>query len=414
MPRRKRWCCSAGHCRRALGCPALPFFIKGTGYGDSDVQAYFEITWYILSQDPPNTARSQGTEGIAPPHGEFPRGFPLMMASLRLAGMSEVHAGRTIEVVSTIIFIASLVGILLELFPAVEALLIAVSVVSMRSFVFYSTICMSEVPYWAQATLSAYLLLKWNRGGCRSWGWLGLAGLVAATSSGVRYVGLSLMAAEALFLLMFLFWTPLRSVLRNLCVWAVGVMIGVSPFLVLNLMEFGRVIPYGDFMPLGSKVSLWLNVQLLCFITLREFTTCESSTVLRWLLSVLVAAAVLLVLLKPPSKLLRRGTGIRAFLADHRSAILLVAYLTLYIVMLVASQMKHRNPEPIDQRYLMPIFWIIWIGLVGTALRGMIHLGFRPGTARTVTIVLLIAAIAMQAWFTVAAQTRPWLAAKWW
>jgi hypothetical protein len=256
---------------------------------------------------------------------------------------------------------------------------------------------MTDLPYLVFAAGSLALLIAWSRDENRSWAWAGAAGLVAGASWGIRFVGMTLLAAEGCFLLAHLFWMRPRRVLGITAVWAAGAVLAAGPF-ALRMLLAGPLETPSD----GGEGSIWLGTQKSLYVILRELTTVMWSTPLKALMAVLLAAGLAALVFFVVRHRHSSAADLRDWLRSRRTPLLLGGYVVLSSAMVIVSARQLGWSLAIDQRYFVPVFWVIWMGLAALVVALPRRLRLGPKAGRAVIVILLIGAALLQVRLTTA------------
>ena len=288
------------------------------------------------------------------PLTRFPPGYPVAIALPTRAGMEPSQAARLVNAIAAFITVATLVMLVCDATTAIVGLLFGAALVVLPAMHEVHVSVLSEPLYLAVTALAlAAMVRRPERPG--------LTGTVAAFAPLVRYVGVSVLVAAAV-------WTTwpaagARERLRRLA-WALG------PGLVaqgLWVLRTGRVASTDSIRQIalydglleslrqgGSTMAAWLVPDP------RRWT---SPLPHRALVAVLVAGVVILVLTLGLRSVMRarRETACRADAPAARvdlawrlivaSAMMVVSYLAI----LVVSRLVADPDIPFDQRLLTPV-----------------------------------------------------------
>jgi hypothetical protein len=292
----------------------------------------------------------------------WPPGYPILIALAQLSGMPPTTAGLVVSLVSSGIFVILLTKICLRLFHWSLALSVTLAAVCMPAFLYASTSALSDTTYLAFAAASIYCLLLWSSRRTGSWMWLTAAGLLAGISWGIRNTALSLFIATAIFILCHFLWWRFQDVIRIIIMWLTGVMLGCGPFLIRNLLTFGRIIPWND--PASGDLSFWEIIYPTFHAIIRDLTASKFLTNLivnkySIIIYIFAIAVVIWFYIRNISLSQLSDT-----LRSHRYHILFVSYLLIYISVLIVARMKYflsDFPGGAESRHFVQIYWIIWI-----------------------------------------------------
>ncbi|MBI4342284.1 MAG: phospholipid carrier-dependent glycosyltransferase, partial [Candidatus Omnitrophica bacterium] len=324
----------------------------------------------------------------------WPPGYPLLLAVAQAAGLSEPASWAAVSVGSMALAVVLLVWIISRFFTPLVTLAVVLTVVLMPAFLSASLVVMSDPPYLVAATASIACLLAWAQRPRQPWRWLAAAGLLAGLAWGIRYVAVALWTATAAWLLAHFLWMPWRQVLRSGLAWAAGLLLGAGPFILRNILLTGEMTPY-HMSP--SELSVWDNVRVTVHAILLEITRWQTG--IDWLVSHVPTAAILAALSALAVWLWLRPFTIsqaKVALERYRPALLLALYLCIHLAVLIAARSKYRWGAMIDIRVMLPVFWIVWMGLAAAILAFARRLRLKPRAGRLIAISLLMVLTGLQ------------------
>ena len=325
----------------------------------------------------------------------WPPGFPLALAALQRAGLSEPHSWIVAPAGSMAASLVLVVWIASRFFTPAVSLAIALATALMPAFMTATVLVMSDPLYLAVATGSIAYLIAWTLRPGPVAMWLVAAGLLAGLAWGIRYAAVALWTATAAWLLAHLLWTPWRQTLRNGFTWGAGLLLGAGPFMVRNLLTAGRITPY-DMPP--SELSVWDNVRITAHAIVSDLFAWQTGA--DWLfrrvpLPILLAAAAAAIgwlWLRPVS--IRQA---RASLQRHRAPLLLALYLVTHLAVLIAARAKYHWGAMVDARVILPVYWILWMGLAAAILTAATRLRLGQRAGRVAVLAVFTALIGLQA-----------------
>lgn len=316
----------------------------------------------------------------------WPPGYPILIASAQMVGLSAASAGVVVAIAAAAISVILVSYVCLQLFDWLLALLVTLAIVCMPIFLQISTQCMSDSSYFAFAAASVACLVNWSVKSRPSVYWIFGAGLFAGAAWGVRYVGSALFAATGIFLLAHFVWSRIREVVKLGSVWFIGISVCSLPLVIRNLSTFGRINPYN--MP-PSELSLWANVRRAFLVVVEDLTT--SPIAADWIVDKRMFPVYTVVFFVALTLWLRRisASQVLELLKRHKIQLFFIAYVIIYTAVVIAARTQFRWGEEIDPRHMVAIYWIIWIcvllwtlaflrfqGVGNIASRNMLIFGF--------------------------------------
>lgn len=334
----------------------------------------------------------------------WPPGFPIMIAGLALAGIPVQHAGIVIQILSSIIALAAILFIGLDLLPRSVALIASFGVALMPGYLQSAGSCLSDTPYLAVTALAVLCLIKGIRRlpeANNTMLLVGLAGLLSGFAWCTRYAAVSLTASTLVFLLLHMAWLPKRAVARLVGSWCAGFLIGAGPLTWRNLVVFGTVVPYG--MP-PSTITLGENARTAIAVLARDMTTWTAAAdkircvppdlVLTSLAVLLVAAGISAFAVCSSARGRRALTDV---LNRHSIWVFLLGYLCATVTLVVLARTKYQWGEFIDSRYFVPVYWIIWfiLAAVGLTLTRLVRIA---GPRRHLPVLALLLILVSSQW----------------
>lgn len=363
----------------ALTCLAawmvfMPFTLQHESHYEWDSAAYVEGTQSLVA--------GRGLEhrtifGVDPPVWQpirrWPPGYALLIAPLHAVGLSAPTAGIVVSLVSGGIFVLILARVCLWLFPPAVALPVALAGVCMLSFLQVSTNCLSDAPYASLAAGSLACLIRWTRQEAAPPRWLLAAGFLAGAALAVRYVGFSLLATSAIFLLVSGRCLSVGRAYRVIGPWLLGVSLCTVPLFLHNLATTGELIPH-SWPP--SNLSTWDNLREIALVIVRDLTTSRLLSTL--IVDKYVLAPVLLLLIVGTWVLSRRlsASRLRDFVWRNQQVLLLIGYAGLNLAVIVAARVNYLGQVNYSRLFIQ-VYWIGWIAAATVAMEVCRAAGFR-------------------------------------
>jgi len=326
------------------------------------------------------------------PLRNFAPGYSLLTAALAGGGIADVQGGLVIAALCSGGFVVLVMGLCLAGFPALPAALLVVTILSMPAFMLVGTMCWSDGPYLLLSAISLLCIMKWAPGTKNSLRWIFAAGVAGGLSWCIRNVAVALFAATVLYFALSTLWQPFRASAKGAALWLIG-WLGACGWLVCrNLAVFGRISPYH--MP-ASRRSLWANTKDAWQMIVRGMV--GSSGVGDVLGGAYVSVPLLVLALVAVCLWARRRgwPGVRKSLGENRRGLMLGGYAALYCATLIVARTKYEWAERINPRYLVQLYWILWIALAaGAAAVCRRVLATRKRANVALIIVLALAAAA--------------------
>jgi hypothetical protein len=289
----------------------------------------------------------------------WPPGYPILIATLQMTGLSAMVASLTVSVGAAGLSVILLTLVWLRFFDWRVALFGVLTLISMPAFLQISTQSMSDSSYLAFVVASIGCLSLWSTKSHDNRSLLFTAGLFAGASWTVRNVGVALIFATLTFLIIHCLWLKYRDVTKICIAWLVGVSVCGLPLIVRNLVTFGHINPYE--MP-PSELTLWSNLDRTVDLLIVDMTTLSArwadEIAQKFMIPVYAVIAGLIAW-----KLLKnvKLSSVPAVLRSHRIQSLLIGYIFIYLGIVIAARTKYRWGELIDPRHLVQIYWVIWL-----------------------------------------------------
>ncbi len=217
---------------------------------------------------------------------------------------------------------------------------------------------LSDGPFLAFSA-GAILLLACAGRSEKPAGWLIASGLLAGFSYCIRYAGLALIGAGVLFLLVQALWQDRRTAGKNLLIWLAAMLIAAEWLVARNLSLAGRLNPY-DSKP--SSRGLFRNLTDVANTILGDMLGLGQGAGdgLSW-----CALAFIFIALVVGAVLVRRrysGGEMRLWLSQCAGMLPGALYVLCYVGLMVASRTWYGFEPTVESRYMVQVYWLLWIG----------------------------------------------------
>lgn len=288
----------------------------------------------------------------------WPPGQSIAIAALGTFGIPLPRAAQAVNFFGFTVGFVIVLWILFRFCPRTLAATFAVAAACTYSVSRYATFGLSEGGYVAFSLASLVLLVVGEQATAkRSYGLLFLTGSLVGCAILFRYVGLSLLAGEGLYLLV-------RSVktrnIYKLCAFAAGTLLTGGWFFLYNVWTFSQIVPYQ--MP-PSSVGIGENLYHLGLAMSSVFLPLRYSAFNYWPALVLFAsgAYVLFLLMLRPKEChpLDCQAGRESGLIHL--AWLMALYVIVYFTQVVAARARYEWGEIINTRHVVPVAWPMMI-----------------------------------------------------
>jgi hypothetical protein len=314
----------------------------------------------------------------------WPPGYSVLIAGLHHFGIDGPTSCVAISVASAVVSLAAISFIQFRLFHWTLALPLIVLLTSSFAFQAVGSQCMSDSTYLALVAISIACLLQWTRSPTLFWAFA--AGLLAGAAWSTRNAGLALFAATGIFFTFHLLWKSPALVAKPAIAWIVGVSICGLPLALRNIMTFGALNPY-DMPP--SELSLWQNLHRAFTVVIQDMSTSEF---LAKLMAHEYALALIAVLAATSLGYLLYNAAYSwpiEVLERNRIQVLLVSYAAIYFTIIVIARTQFRWGDMIDARYMVQIYWVLWICFALWGLAMLDTLNVHPQRARAGIFLIL-------------------------
>ena len=308
----------------------------------------------------------------------WPPGYPIMIAAVMALGLSAKTACLVVSAGAAALSLILLGVIALRVmkWPLACSVMILVAVSS--SFQAISTQCLSDSSYYCWVLGSVACVVEWVRRPRASWRWMLAAGLFAGAAFCTRNAAIALFAATGVLMLAQLAWRRFAEMFRIGLIWAGGVAATVAPMVLYNLAAFGRINPYD--MP-ASDLSLAHNISRAVSVIVGDMTTLGPLAGLAFNNTVPVLGAAGLLVAALVWLAVRRGAHapLPVRLQRYGAPLFIAAYAVFSAALIIIARTKYRWGEEISSRYLVQIYWALWISLAvwGAAILNQTRLSAR-------------------------------------
>ena len=221
-----------------------------------------------------------------------------------------------------------------------------------------------------------------------------LCGFFAGILVCIRYAGMSLLVATALFLICNLLWHNWQEVRRWLLQWLVGAVFG--PFLLFarNLAAFGKVLPQ-NLQPMSmSNLNQAFSNQIIRQSLWEMFLWYKWPSFAKF---IFVSTVVALFLYLTFICFQKRPREIRSLLNAHCNLLFLSLYVLIYFVSVVfVSSGNFLWGE--QGRFGLQVFWILWLYVVLFLYWFLTKLRMRQGGVDVVILFILTILTGIHFW----------------
>jgi hypothetical protein len=335
-----------------------------------------------------------GTErDLWEPLSLWPPGYSVLIAVAQIAGLPAVKGGVAVSVIAGAISAMLLAWICLRLFHWAVAFLLTLTIIVMPAFLQIGTQCLSDSSYFALVLASIACLMQWTMRPQPSLLWVFGAGLFAGASWGTRYAGSALFAATGLFFLLHLSWLRFGHMIKLGLVWLLGLAVFSVPLVIRNLMTFGQISPYN--MP-PSNLSLWVNARQASSVIVEDMTA--SALDVNWIVDKdkFPIYGLIFIVMLAFWGWRTSWPRIRAVVERQRVQIFLAAYLIAYTAIVIVGRTKYRWGEDINPRYMVQIYWILWVCAASCLTGGLRVSRISAKFARVIVVLGLCGTLLLQ------------------
>lgn len=371
-----------------------PIFIQHDGFWGYDTAAYVDCARSMHDGRGFFTRTSQGiSQEIWRPLFTFPPGYSILIAGVQLLGFTPLVAGVIISALSVVIFLILLLWVCWKIFHPLIATMITALVAAMFPTAYWGSLCSSDALGLAVSMGSICCILRWITIQHERSSWLILSGFLGGILVCIRYAGLSLLVATALFLICNLLWHNWQEVRRWLLQWLIGAIIGPCLLFTRNIATFGKMLPY--------------NMQPLSVSSLEESFFHEMDQYLWEMLLwykwptvakiIFLATVVVLFLYMAFICFRKRPREIRRQLNVHCTLFFLGIYVFVYIGMTVVAATGDFLWNE-QGRFALPIFWILWLYVALFLCWFLSKLRMRQGGVGVTLLIVLTILTGIHSW----------------
>lgn len=344
------------------------------------------------------------------PMGLFPPGYPVLIAGFMKLGLSPYSAALAVAFVAAVVSATAIAYLCARLLTLHLGFMLTLLTISMPAFVYMGGHCLSDAPYTMVLLLSLVCMVRATDSRDISPRWIWLAGALAGFAWCIRYVGVALIAASFVYLVCYvLFFQRRRRNVFAMVAWGAGCLCGSGWLIVRNLRTFGAMTPYK--MPPSDR-PLLVNLQdaYNCIVTDILGVKAAARIATGTYGTILLGMGVLVVL-----GVLLRGRTSRRFKSvvyEKRHLLLLAGLAFCHIATVVVGRTVYQWAELINPRYLCPVYWVLLLLIVNTAIGVGARIGLRQRTVVAVLVFCLAAGVSIQVrrQFRILHNDRPWRA----
>ena len=327
---------------------------------------------------------------IAPeytPNSLNPPGYPILIALLSLTGLNAYTAGLLIPRFFFLLLPFLMFVICKRLMPQRASLVASVIGTFTFGMITCSLMAWSDVPYLFFSLLSIGMVFQIiEQGGESNLGFILLAGIILGVTYLTRYIGLTLMASVGLVWLACLILKvfSLRNFLRASIIYGSGVALAVIPYLIRNKVVFGSFLSYTS--P-KQPSSFLVNAQDY----LRELSH------MIFTIPFFDKAVLGIIILTAGLFLAQSKSWIRENKKKFAFNLLIFSYFMIYSLFFIMFKSIYYAPEAINERYLIPVEWILMAGIIWIISVGLSSLNkFQPIDVQAIAGLMVLSFILIQ------------------
>lgn len=292
-----------------------------------------------------------------------PPGFPIAIAFLKWLGVNEYVAALVLPRACYLMLPFLFFSIFSRFLSSSLALFTSGVCALTFAILGCAVIAWTDIPYLALSLLTFSRLFKIfeSEGGAR-WFDLVLVGVLSGVAFMFRYVGVSIiLSALFMFVLMSLInRSTLRSLFLNLCLYSLGLLIVVSPYLIRNWIVFGDI----SMAPPAVTIDTFLsNMKLVVGYYLQGISVVIFGVKSFGLAIVLITLLLFTWLVVSLRRLISK------YKIKLLCLLLLVMYFASYSLFVIfnKSQAFLPNNPDIDERLMIQVSWILVGGVIYSA-----------------------------------------------
>ncbi|MBP7216282.1 MAG: glycosyltransferase family 39 protein [Candidatus Omnitrophica bacterium] len=283
------------------------------------------------------------------PCDTFPPGYPLLIYSLSLTGMSENDAAVVIPAACFVLLPIVFFLVLRYLVDDINAFFSSLMATFLFPNIHFSSQALSDIPFLLTVLTSFLFLFKSIQEEKRKY--IILAGLMAGFAILIRYVGYALFPSVVMGIIIALSFGLLsfRFSFKMLFYYSLGFSISFIPYMLRNIFVFHAITPY--YMH-PSDVSFLDNVRYYFNALLESFGVPHAEIVIAVIIFLIFANLIHLIASKQ-SKFLSSNSSKRA-----SCIIITILYLLMGSCLVILARTKYNLGKAISVRYLMQYNWI--------------------------------------------------------
>ena len=316
-----------------------------------------------------------------------PPGYPILIVVLKFLGINEYTASLTLPHVGFLLLPFLFFMVFTTFMPTTVACLASFVCTFMFSTLKCSLIAWSDVPYLCFSLFSLVAVFRIIAKKTKvAIPFILLAGALSGFSVLVRFVGVTLVASivTGLIVMTVMRLISVKDFIKTITFYGLGVFMTIAPYLLRNLLAFGVLQPYNtppSNVPLLTNLHDYLNILAEMIFTHYSFAAV--------IVMIIAGGSLWFIFYFKKSIKIKQGQLIYPlilFIYFFYGSIFLIAYKTIYY-----------GPEPIDDRYLLQVAWIMMGGLVHIfyLLLKKLDSSYTIGI-RLITILLLLVFILAQ------------------
>ncbi|HEY9099969.1 MAG TPA: hypothetical protein VIN38_13975 [Thiobacillus sp.] len=326
-----------------------------------DSASYFEQARTLLTDGAALETPYAPNHEARQPSRLFPIGYPVILASIGLAGIDPRDASLALTWAAALLLPILLFVSFRKPLGARYAVVLAAFSLTSPSTLSYSTLGTSDLLALLLAVATAGIVLNKS-----SRSWLVLAGVIGGGAYAVRNAQLALLLSIALYYgyLWFSRTTSRRETLRDAVAFGCGASLVCLPVLVRNEILFGTFNPY-HMAP--STISALHNIRTFLQEMFYDLSGLRSLGVhLGW-----SAIGLLIMLCLAAGMVWRLSTAWHVFSPLRKNALILSAtYAIISASVVIAARTRYEWGEMINIRHTLqitPFLWVIILGLLPDA-----------------------------------------------
>jgi len=221
-----------------------------------------------------------------------------------------------------------------------------------------------------------------------------LSGFLGGIGICIRYAGISLLVATALFLICNLLWYNWQEVRRWLLQWLVGAMVGPVLLFSRNLAIFGKVLPH-NLLPMSmSSVAKAFSYQVIHQYLWEMLLWYKWPSIAKNIFVFTVVALFLYIALICFQKRFRE---IRSLLHVHCDLFFLSLYVFIYLVTVTVTA-SGNFLWGAQGRFGLQVFWILWLFVALFLYWFFSELRMREGRIGAIILVVLTIVTGIHFW----------------